>query len=147
MTHPLVAAMRGQRESWVDLSPGKAVKIRRPTEAEFPGFLRRTDAGRSLHVEIEHVQRHVVDWRGITEADLIGETVGSVDALPFDAAVWSEAVADRVDWLQAAAQGLLDVILAHLKKQDAATANLPPTLTPGQEVTAGADQALKTTPT
>lgn len=148
--HPLIVALRSARESWVDVAPGKRVKIRRPTEAEFPSFLRKTEAGRGIAVELEHVQRHVVDWEGFTEADLLGPTVGVSDALPFDAAVWSEVVADHIDWMQAAAKALVQSIVDHMTAQADTAGNSAATSTPGpaaEVATTGQTTALSTTRT
>lgn len=129
--HPLIAALRSNRERWVSVAPGKDVKIRRPTEAEFPAFVREVDGRRTLSVELAHVQRHVVDWRGFTEADLLGATVGVADALPFDALIWAEVVADHLEWLKPAANALLQAITDHVERDEAAAKNSSATLTPG----------------
>lgn len=130
--HPLVAALRSGRERWVELEPGKRLKIRRPAEAEFSDFIvAREGSGRTMVVDLRHVQRYAVDWAGITEADLLGPTVGSGDEMPFNADVWGEAVADRLPWLRAAAEGLLNTITEHLQAQEAAAGNSPATSTPG----------------
>lgn len=136
--HPLIAALRSAREKWVDVAPGKAVKIRRPTEAEFPAFVRVVDGKRSLSVELHHVQQYVTDWRGFTEADLLGATVGVADAVPFDAALWAEVVADHLEWLKPAAQALLAAITQHVDLEDAAAKNSDATSTPGPAPTVAA---------
>lgn len=148
--NPLIAALRSARESWVEVAPGKRLKIRRPTEAEFPAFLRKTEAGRGIAVELEHVQRHVVDWEGFSEADLLGPTVGVSDALPFDAAVWAEVVADHLEWMQPAAQALVQAIVSHLTAQADAAGNSAATSTPGPAAgvaTPVQTSALSTMPT
>lgn len=131
--HPLIAALRSARERWVTLEPGKRVKIRRPAEAEFSAFFSQAPEAdkRTLAVDIAHVQRYAVDWEGITEADLLGDTVGSQDPVPFDAALWAEAVSDRVAWCKAVAEALLNAISDHLAAQASAAGNSPATSTPG----------------
>jgi len=128
----LIARLRAAREVWVQLPPGphgqpRAVKFRRPAEAEVLGLITTVAGRRSLQVELPTVQAYAVDWRGITEADLLGDTVGSSDEVPFDAAVWAEVVADKLGWLQPCAQGLLDAITAHMARQDEAAKNSPAT--------------------
>jgi hypothetical protein len=101
----LVKRLLEQRESWVDLEPGKRLKIRRPAEAEIPAFMRATP--------IEQAAQVAVDWEGVTEADLLSAAVGASDPVPFSADLWPTVVADRVTWLRAAVVGAFDAINAH----------------------------------
>lgn len=142
--NPLIAALRSARERWVEVAPGKQVKIRRPTEAEFPAFVRDVAGVRTLSVELEHVQQYVTDWRGFTEADLLGATVGVADALPFDALVWAEVVADHLEWLKPAAQALLRAITEHVESQDATAKNSAATSTPGPAATVDDPMTMQT---
>jgi hypothetical protein len=133
----LIAALRSARESWVDLGDGKAVRIRRPAEAEFASLV-RTEAGqRQLRIELAEVRRYVTGWRGFSEADLLGPTVGNRDDLAFDADLWAEVVADRTDWLATVAQALLKAITDHAERAQAAAGNSPPTSTPAPAPTVG----------
>lgn len=133
----LIARLRAAREVWVSLPAAadgthRAVKFRRPAEAEVLALITTSAGGRrQLAVQLPTVQACAVDWRGVTEADLLGDTVGSSDAVPFDAGVWAEVVADRLDWLQPCCQGLLDAISAHMARQDDDAKNSPATSTPG----------------
>jgi hypothetical protein len=144
--NPLIAALRSARERWVDVAPGKDVKIRRPTEAEFPAFLKEVDGRRSLSVELSHVQQFVVDWRGFTEADLLGATVGVADAVPFDPEVWAEVVADHLEWLKPAANALLLCITEHVERDADAAKNSVATSTAGPVVAMTTDSTATTTP-
>jgi hypothetical protein len=133
----LIARLRSKRETWCELDPGKAVQLRRPAETEvLTGMLQRTPGGgTTLQVEKAHVCAAAVGWRGITEADLLGAGVGVDDAVPFDAGVWAEVVADRADWLQRAAAHLLDQITKHFEAQDTAAKNSGATSLPGPAAT------------
>lgn len=115
----LIAQMRTQRQSWVEVAPApeggvaKRVKITRPPENEVSSFVTTTDDGRfTLQATAEHVSRYVVGWAGITEADLVG-AVGGSDPAPFNPDLWRLVVEDRLDWMRIIAQALLDAILTH----------------------------------
>ena len=107
----LVARLREQRMKWVDLADedGKRVRIIRPTETELGSLFK----GGQLSIGLEEVKRFVVDWEGITEADLLGPAIGAADAVPFDAALWAEVVADKVRWVRQLAQDILDHAVSH----------------------------------
>lgn len=122
----LLAQMRAQREFWVELpgDGGLAVKQRRPNEAEIGTFLRKDSGGAdgketqwSIVVDLPAVQRQAVDWRGFTEAVLLGPSIGSADAVPFNTELWAEMVADNMAWVSACRDALIDQIQAHLKQQ------------------------------
>lgn len=97
------------RESWVELAPGKRVRIRRPAEAEVPAFA----AAKTTEEVVEAVARHVVGWEGVTQADLLGEAVGASDPAPFSRALWSAVSADRLAWLGSVQAGIIDALNAH----------------------------------
>jgi hypothetical protein len=119
----LVLALRRRRESWVTLAEGKRVKIRRPPETGLREFLTIVDGKRTWLVGLEAVQRHVVDWDGFTEADILGASVGSSDTVPFDADLWSELVANNIEWLNDVAAALLKDIVDFLAAKDEVAKN------------------------
>lgn len=133
----LIAQLRAARESWVDLGGGKAVRIRRPAEAEFSAMVRTVNGQRQLRIELPEVKLYVTGWRGFTEADLLGAGVGNSDVLPFDAEVWAEVVADHTEWLAPAAEALLKSITDHAERTQAAAGNSQPTSTPAAAPTVG----------
>ena len=66
----------------------------------------------------------VVDWRGFTEADLLGETLGSSDAMqPFDAAVFQEWVDDSPEAMNTIALAVVDLVQANTDRQARAAKN------------------------
>lgn len=125
----LIAAMRAQRLSWVELEAAKdgraekRVQITRPPESAMPDFLVKTeDGGYTLKAELRHVEAYTVGWEGITEADLVGPA-GSSDPAAFAPALWSVVVADKLAWLQAVATAILEAIVKHREALDADTKN------------------------
>lgn len=126
----LIAQLLAAREHWVDLAPGKRVKLRRPMEGDLEGMFRGTP--RRFTVALEDVQKYAVDWQGFTEADLLGQSIGSSDPLPFSAEVWALAVGDNLDWLQEARKGLEGILAARIEARLAAAGNSAATSTPSQ---------------
>ena len=112
MSEQLIKRMREQRMKWVDIAgqPGKRVRIIRPTETEVGQYLSK---GRELVVGLEEVKRFAVDWQGYTQADLLGASIGSADAVPFHPDLWAEVVSDQAKWVRQLAQDLLDLVVAH----------------------------------
>jgi hypothetical protein len=95
MSHASVLLEKRQkfREQWVDLEDagpaGKGVRVRRPLLSGALTLQRKT--------VLDAVCECSVDWRGFREADLLPS--GAEDAVPFDAALFRDVVADRPDWL------------------------------------------------
>lgn len=128
-TERLIQQMRDQRKRWVTLEEGrdgvapKRAQILRPPETDLPDFLATTEDGRyTLQAELRHVEKYVVGWDGLTEADLVG-SAGSSDAAPFAPDLWREVVADKMPWMRKVAQALLDLILEHRAAREAAAKN------------------------
>lgn len=112
----LIKQLREQRMSWVELGPDKAVRIIRPPEREIFINLYK---GKSILVGFDELVRYTVDWRGFTEADVLGAAVGSADAVPFSAELWAEVAADHTEWASTAQEALLNVVMAYLKASQA----------------------------
>lgn len=124
----LIRQMLAAREHWIDLAPGKAVKFRRPMEGELEGMFRGTP--KRFNVLLEDVSKYAIDWRGFTEADLLGQGIGTSDPLAFSAEVWALAVGDNLDWLQAARRGLEAVLASRIEARLTAAGNSAATSTP-----------------
>ena len=118
----LINQLRAQRQSWVELEPGKRVQIMRPPESEINAFMRIDGASRAMVASLAQVSKYVTGWEGITEADLLGAS-GASDPVPFDAELWGEVVADRGDWLKIVAAALLASIVKHFDQKAAAEKN------------------------
>lgn len=129
MSQLVINKLRAARQSWVEVEPDnegskKRVRIIRPAETQIGEFLQRgPDGDLRLVADVPQCQRFVVDWEGITEADLLGAAVGSSDPLPFSPELWSEVCADRADWCRAVSVGLVNAITAHTEAKDAAAKN------------------------
>lgn len=114
----IIDQLRAQRESWCVLreadadTPELAVKLRRPAEVELQAY--RGGAGRDLDATLtEAACSTAVDWRGFSEAELLGAAIGSSDPLPFSADLWREAVRDRLDWLGKCANHVMTAVAEH----------------------------------
>jgi len=115
MSEKLLQQVLAQREAWVDLAPGKRVRVRRPPEAEFYGFRHATP--------VDAAARHVVGWDGFVESDLLGAGVGGSSPVPFEPELWAVLVADRIDWIEKVFEHLAKAIGEHLKAREAAGKN------------------------
>lgn len=113
--NPLVTALRRQREFAVEVAPGVSILLRRPAAAEMPELREMTNAQIAV--------RFAVGWKGVTEALLLGPAVGAEDDVPFDGEVWAEVVADRVDWIKACADGVIEAVTKHLAAEADAAKN------------------------
>ena len=92
----LIAKLDAQRSRWVDLEPGKRVRVRRPLATDDFSIFR---AGSPLTQMAGMAAHYVSEWDGFSEAALLGEALGSADPLPFDAEVWGRVVRDRPEWV------------------------------------------------
>jgi hypothetical protein len=120
----LIAQMRAQRLSWVELEPAtetaaaKRVQITRPPENDVASFITTADGRLTLEADSTHVGKYVTGWDGILECDLVGPA-GSSDPAPFTPELWALVVEDRLGWMRAIARALLDAIVAHQAAQKA----------------------------
>lgn len=113
----LLSKLQARRQSWLVLDEARGLKVcvLRPPETEMV----RLGSG----IRVEHVAQYVNDWAGFTEATLLGDAIGSSDAVAFDADVWRELVADNVEWLQAVAAHIAEKSTEHLKSKADARKN------------------------
>lgn len=111
----LIARLAEQRRHWADLPGGVRVRFARPHETEFARF--------RLGITIEHVCEYVDGWDGVTEAVVLGPSIGSDAPVPFDAALWRELVRDRIDWVPPVAEAIAKAITDHLAAKDATAKN------------------------
>ena len=125
-TSALLLALRRQREVTVKLGGAKKVTFLRPAEVEMAKLLHGTGDTRTWEVGLAEVQSCVVGWDGFTEADVLGQAVGSSDPLAFDAELWALLVADKIDWMRKVADAILKSVVDHINKQDATAKNSEP---------------------
>lgn len=114
-TATLIAKALEQREQWLDLAPGKRVKLRRPAAAEMFAI------GRAATPET--FLRRAVDWDGFREADILGSAVGSDAVVKFDLELWLVLALDEPDWMAKVSDAVVASITQYLEARDAATKN------------------------
>jgi hypothetical protein len=123
MSRLIEQQMMAQRKSWVDLGDGKRVQITRPPETMIGEFSNYGDGKFSVSSVIDRVIKYTVGWDGITEADLLGASVGASDLVPFDPALWALVIEDRAEWLMKIAQALTASIANHYEQKAQAEKN------------------------
>lgn len=117
MSASLLARMRAQRQSWIELEAGLRVQILRPLEAEYQDFITKpgsTDLDRMLRC----AEKYVTNWEGFTEAFLLGASQAPADPVPFDRDVWSEVLKDHADWIVVVTRALMEVLNAHNEQRE-----------------------------
>ena len=113
----LIAAMRRAREQRVEAG-GFTFIVRRPTDLEVVQLQNDGLTAADL------VQRFVIGWDGVQEIHLIPG--GAPVAVPFDAAVWREWVADQPDLWGPISAAIMQGYTAHRDALEAAAKNSPP---------------------
>jgi hypothetical protein len=113
----LITKALEQRESWVELeADGRAVKVRRPAEAQMFRF-------RSGNVSIDEFLRCAVAWKGFKEAHILPRGVGGDAEVPFDADLWATLATDNMVWCGKVSEAVVNAITAHLKASEDAAKN------------------------
>lgn len=113
----LAAQLEAARKRWVALTEadaGPAVHIEAPSQHRawrIADALRSNDGDAVLELLLPIAH----DWRGITQADLQGPGVGSVDPAPFTPRLLRLAMLDRPQWLVALA---MEAVLAAREARD-----------------------------
>jgi hypothetical protein len=114
----LIARVLAQRERWVELGEGLGVRIRRPD-----ALARARMAGSDRTAIIQAAIAAAVDWRGFTEAAVLGPAHGSDAAVPFAAQLWVLLAADRAEWMTTVLAAYIDLIEQHAAQREAAGKN------------------------
>lgn len=117
----LVAAALAARAFWVPLAEGRRVRVRRPSEHDVRGLLKRGADGSvvGISADLPEVKRYAIDWEGFRECDLVAG--GSTDPVAFHSDVFAVWIEDRRDDMAAIAQALVDAVIAHeTARQDSA---------------------------
>ncbi len=109
----LIDKIRRAREVSVEAA-GKQYTIRRPTDEEAITISR--DGGSLLDV----VKRFTIGW-SLQEIDLIPG--GSPVAVPFDAELFAEWVADQPQVWEPLGNAIMDAYKAHIERREAAAKN------------------------
>lgn len=113
----LIAKALEQREQWLELeADGRAVKVRRPAEAEMFRF-------RSARVDTDDFLRCVVDWRKFHEHHILPPGVGGDAVIKFDVDLWVTLAQDNLVWVGKVSEAVVVAIKAHLERSEATAKN------------------------
>lgn len=127
-----LAKLRKQRERKVEIGDGKTVFFRMPDNATMRTMLEVVDDKKAnWTVDERHVCALVFGWIGITEADLLGESIGASDQVEFDPELWGEIVRYDSEINGKVANAILKEVVDDLLKAEGARKNLPPGSPPG----------------
>jgi hypothetical protein len=111
-----IEQMLAQRRRWKELVPnGKRVQIQRPAEAQMGLFRER--------VSVETLATFVVGWDKFTGVDLLGEGVGSGDAVPFDHELFVTYLNDNIQFVAPITEAIAEAITEHLARKGVITKN------------------------
>lgn len=113
----LEALILAQREFDVEVSPGKFFRLRRYPQAT-PLI--------STASPLELITGAAVGWRGITEADILGASVGVAQDQEFSPEVAKLVLTDNIDWLMACANAMVEHINARAESTKAIAGNFAP---------------------
>jgi len=115
--------LRAQRQHWHELDdpPRRALLLERPQVVTMLPI-----RGRPTFDQLRKIaEDHIVGWRGITQADLLGAAIGASDQEPFDKALLLEWLADHPEVITEAARTMMDLLRVYNQREDAAAKNSP----------------------
>lgn len=112
MNDALIRRMRKARQSQVDVGRFKFT-ILRPQEGEMVRVKNMT--------AVELATEYVIDWHGVTEADLVPS--GGSDPVAFDRELWFEWCRDRHDFWSPINNALNTAIADHINRREEAAKN------------------------
>ena len=111
----LLKRMEDQRATWVDLGEGRAARIVRPRELEM-----------TERITIDDAVRFTVDWRGFTEATILGPSQGGDTVVPFNREVWHAFLMDHGTEAKAVVNGIKDAVETYLSRRAETAKNSEP---------------------
>jgi hypothetical protein len=126
MSTLLIKALRDARKRTVDLGGGKEITFLRPPEGDFDAMLTRVDDKLYWDLKLEHIVKYSVGWSGFSEVDILGAGVGGDDVVPFEAALWTELLADNVIWQEQVKVAIRQAMNDYQTKKDADAKNSAP---------------------
>ena len=109
----LIARLLRQRESPLEVAPGKVLRVRRPDAVDMAALARMRNDDQAA----EWFAARVVGWDGITEADLLGEAIGSDTPAPWSPALALTVLRDRPGWAGKVSAHVLEQVQAHRQQQ------------------------------
>ena len=104
----LIRKMEQARESVFDLPNGKRLTLRLPLQTQYNKVFRAPPE--------EVIAAVVVGWEGVTEADLLGESVGAADPVPFTPALAVQWLCDQPDVVSAVLARAIELANARAKQ-------------------------------
>jgi hypothetical protein len=115
MSADIAARMRKQRERWLSLDEektgGRALLLRRPQPLELMAY---TDQGKMTADSSMRMARDaVVNWRGFTEATLLGAAIGGDTEVEFSREAFAEWLGDNPEELQRISRQVLELVNSH----------------------------------
>lgn len=99
----LVAQIAAQRSRAVPLSDTVSISLSTPSQFTALAIVAALRAGDGDRL-VEILGRLATGWKGISQADLLGEGVGSDEPAPFDARLVGLVLGDRPAWTTQLAQ-------------------------------------------
>ena len=120
------ARMLAARREWFELDepPRRALQLQRPgTTAQMRYRSAIADASDDSRIDalVKIATIAVADWRGFTEADLLGSAIGSDVAAPFAADVFTLWMDDNFDVLSRIVTRVFEMVRDHdAKREDVA---------------------------
>lgn len=122
----IIAQIEAQRRAWVPVDPaheaGPAVWLETPSQfaaIRLAGALRSGDGDQA----IQAVCAMARDWRGLSQADLLGAGVGSTDPAPFHPRLLAMWLADRPDEVAVLAMRAMELASAARERVQGAQGN------------------------
>jgi hypothetical protein len=122
----LIKQLRAARTFWHELDdpPRRALQLRRPSEDQLVGWQDLFTADIKTVGRLRQAAREiVVGWRGFTEADVLGPTVGSDAEVEFDLDLFIEWATDDLMLLAELSNGAVRAFLDYKDKKAAAAKN------------------------
>lgn len=111
-----VAALLAARETWLELEPGRRLRVRRPVETLLPELRR---AGPLGYCDL------VVDWQGFGWGDVQPDAAppDAAEPLPCEPALVRELLGDRSEWMAALIEHVRERVVAHAEAAEARRKN------------------------
>lgn len=115
----IIKKIREARSIWIELGDGKKIQIIRPTELQaYQKFYKKNGAGLMVFsLEFDAVKEFITAWDGFTEADILGQEIGSSDKIDYQPEFFDEVLADRIEWVPTIVSGLISEIEKAQKKK------------------------------
>ena len=108
----IIKKIREARSIWIELGDGKKIQIIRPTELQaYQKFYKNNGSGSmQFSLEFDSIKEFITAWDGFTEADILGQEIGSSDKIDYQPEFFDEVLADRLDWVPLIVGGLISEI-------------------------------------